>query len=187
MSLSSLSLSFLPSTDSEKVVELLELVWDGKPTQDPPSPSIAEVRERKRRRRRGETRRGGKAKEKGRGGRMGERPETRDGKEKRKRKIGGRGWETEDEEDEEEEREVVVVGGVGGRRAAVEILLTFKKIRGQAMKELNNLRHDHVRFLNPTPYKVNTSSFLSGLLAPPPSYLSLNSACRSRSPRTSSQ
>ncbi|EKX34342.1 hypothetical protein GUITHDRAFT_147313 [Guillardia theta CCMP2712] len=60
---------------SEKVVELLELVWDGKPTQDPPSPSIAEI-------------------------------------------------------------------------------------RGQAMKELNNLRHDHVRFLNPTPYKVSLSEDL---------------------------
>mmetsp|Transcript_8352 Transcript_8352/g.18981 ORF Transcript_8352/g.18981 Transcript_8352/m.18981 type:complete len:547 (-) Transcript_8352:129-1769(-) len=57
------------------VVELLELVWDGKPTQDPPCPSIAEV-------------------------------------------------------------------------------------RGQAMKELNNLRHDHVRFLNPTPYKVSLSEDL---------------------------
>eukprot|EP00283_Hemiselmis_rufescens_P007101 CAMPEP_0173429430 /NCGR_PEP_ID=MMETSP1357-20121228/8148_1 /TAXON_ID=77926 /ORGANISM="Hemiselmis rufescens, Strain PCC563" /LENGTH=550 /DNA_ID=CAMNT_0014393619 /DNA_START=32 /DNA_END=1684 /DNA_ORIENTATION=- len=37
---------------------------------------------------------------------------------------------------------------------------TISEVRSRAMKELSELRHDHVRHLNPTPYKVSLSENL---------------------------
>lgn len=37
---------------------------------------------------------------------------------------------------------------------------SIAEVRSAALRELNSLRHDHVRFLNPTPYKVSLSEHL---------------------------